>query len=66
MTESGVNKIFNTARVENFINSTVWDKVPEESTLMFEDTHTHPFNGPMSGTTRVGRYQKGKTNLAFY
>ena len=28
-------------------------------------THTHPFNGPMSGTTRVGRYQKGKTNLDF-
>ena len=28
-------------------------------------THTHPFNGPSSGTTRVGRYQKGKTNLDF-
>jgi len=27
--------------------------------------HTHPFNGPFSGTTRVGRYQKGKTNLDF-
>jgi len=26
-------------------------------------THTHPFNGPLSRTTRVGRYQKGKTNL---
>ena len=25
-------------------------------------THTHPFNGPLSGTTR---YQKGKTNLDF-
>jgi len=24
-------------------------------------THTHPFNG----TTQVGRYQKGKTNLDF-
>jgi len=23
------------------------------------------FNGPFSGTTRVGRYQKGKTNLDF-
>ena len=22
-------------------------------------THIHPFNGPFSGTTRVGRYQKG-------
>ena len=28
-------------------------------------THTHPFNGPMSGTTRVSRYQEGKTNLDF-
>jgi len=28
-------------------------------------THTHPFNGPFSGTTRMGRYQKGKTNLDF-
>ena len=27
--------------------------------------HTHPFNGPLSGTTRVGRYQKGKTKLDF-
>jgi len=26
-------------------------------------THTHTFNGPFSGTTRVSRYQKGKTNL---
>ena len=26
-------------------------------------THTHPFNGSLSGTTRVSRYQKGKTNL---
>jgi len=28
-------------------------------------THTHPFNGPFSGTTQVCRYQKGKTNLDF-
>jgi len=28
-------------------------------------THTHPFNGPFSGTTRVSRYQKGKTSLDF-
>ena len=25
--------------------------------------HTHPFNSPLSRTTRVSRYQKGKTNL---
>ena len=29
------------------------------------DTHTHPFNGFLSRTTRVSRYQKGKTNLDF-
>ena len=28
-------------------------------------THTHPFHGLFSGTTRVGQYQKGKTNLDF-
>jgi len=27
--------------------------------------HTHPFHGPLSGTTRVSRYQKGKTSLDF-
>ena len=26
---------------------------------------THPFNGPLSGTTQVSQYQKGKTNLDF-
>ena len=25
--------------------------------------YTHPFNGPLSGTTQVIQYQKGKTNL---
>ena len=28
-------------------------------------TYLHPFNGPFSGTTRVSRYQKSKTNLDF-
>jgi len=28
-------------------------------------THTHTLNGPLSGTTQVSRYQKGKTNLDF-
>ena len=27
--------------------------------------HTHPINCPLSGTTQVSRYQKGKTNLDF-
>ena len=29
------------------------------------NTHTHPFNGPFSGTTWVSQYQKGKTNLDY-
>ena len=33
--------------------------------LTHTHTHTHTFNSPFSGTTRVGRYQKGKTNLDF-
>jgi len=28
-------------------------------------THTHPFNGPLSRTTQVSRYQNDKTNLDF-
>jgi len=27
--------------------------------------HIHTFNGPLSGTTQVSWYQKGKTNLDF-
>ena len=27
--------------------------------------YIHPFNGPLSGTTQVSWYQKGKTNLDF-
>jgi len=30
-----------------------------------KSTHTHPFNGPFSGTTQVSQYQKGKTDLDF-
>ena len=33
--------------------------------LIIQITHTHPFKGPLSGTTQVSQYQKGKTNLDF-
>ena len=33
--------------------------------LLYPYTDAHQFNGPLSGTTRVSRYQKGKTNLDF-
>jgi len=32
---------------------------------MYTHTHTRQFNGPLSETTWVSRYQKGKTNLDF-
>jgi len=35
------------------------------SVFVTKNTHTHPFNGPLSRTTRVSWYQKGKTNLDF-
>ena len=35
------------------------------ATLHHHYTHTHPFNGSLSRTTRVSQYQKGKTNLDF-
>jgi len=40
-------------------------EITEGGDLLMIHTHTHPFNGPLSGTTRVGRYQKGKTKLDF-
>jgi len=38
---------------------------PSPSARTANSRHTHPFNGPFSMTTRVSRYQKGKTNLDF-
>ena len=35
------------------------------SDIYITQTDTHPFNGPLSVTTRVSRYQKCKTNLDF-
>ena len=47
-----------------------WDVKPFHSQTHFVYkclcyTHTHLFNGPLSETTQVSRYQKGKTNLDF-
>ena len=44
--------------VNEFLHTTT----PDE---FITNTHTHPFNGPLSATTRVSRYQKGETNLDF-
>jgi len=45
----------------NIVVSKKWCRI---DTLLLH-THTHPFNGPLSGTTRVSRYQNGETNLDF-
>ena len=37
--------------------------LPLDFTIYDTHTHTHPFNGSLSRTTQVSRYQKGKTNL---
>ena len=46
---------------------TQWLKpmILDQDTTWNWHTHTHPFNGPLSWTTRVSRYQKGETNLDF-
>ena len=38
---------------------------PSTSALLLRHTHTHLFNGPLTGTTWASQYQKGKTNLDF-
>ena len=45
--------------------TTVWCACMSVMCEYDTDTHTHPCKGPFSGTTRVCRYQKGKTNLDF-
>ena len=37
----------------------------KHSIIHQKHTHTHPFNGPFSGTIRVSQYQKGKINLDY-
>jgi len=39
--------------------------IREKVTIQHTQIHTHLFNGFFSGTTRVSRYQKVKTNLDF-
>ena len=57
-----VMKKVNETNLEN--TKPEWSKLTQEHTkIQIKHTHTPPFNGPFSGTTQVGRYQKGKTNL---
>jgi len=38
---------------------------PASRTWNSQQTHSHPFKGPLSKTTWMSRYQKGKTSLDF-
>ena len=46
-----------------FLDDQFWSQ--NHLVVMQPHTLTHPFNGPLSGTTQVSRHQKGKTNLDF-
>ena len=39
------------------------EEIKASNTHTHTHTHTHTLNGPLSGTTQVSWYQKGKTNL---
>jgi len=49
-----------------FICST-WTELNSSSEHLYSNVRPikHTFNGPLSGTNQVSRYQKGKTNLDF-
>ena len=44
---------------------TVGLQAADISGIVILNRNTHTFNGPLSGTTQVSRYQKSKTNLDF-
>ena len=51
-----------TSPLSDMIDSHKPDLLPNK---YYHSTHTHPFNGSLSGTTRISRYEKSKTNLDF-
>ena len=61
------NLMASSARLADGVIHLLWTKsfLATRIGKIAETTHTHPFNGPLSGTTWVSRYQKGKTNLDF-
>ena len=57
--------------VDFYINSTITQPsgyVGPQIRAKYTHTHTHTytFNGPLSGTTRMSWYQKGKNQSGFY
>jgi len=58
-----IHKLTNTRT--KLINQFFYQTVKKKRAEYMEKKHTHPFNGPFSGTTRVSQYQKGNINLDF-
>ena len=58
---SQVTIIVNLMKYVHVVPEICWQTDTRENT----HTHTHPFNGPLSGNTGVSRYQKGKTSQDF-
>jgi len=55
----------NAAKGTSFSGGTLQGVALRTQKSKISHTHTQTFNGPLSGTTRVSLYQKGKTSLDF-
>ena len=53
------------ARTHTRLNARLHFTTGSTKRFQYSYNNTHTFNGPFSGTTQVGRCQKGKTNLDF-
>jgi len=55
----------NSHTITSSLNFYLPDALSDAQPTVSKHTHTHMFNGPFSGTTKVSQYQKGKTYLDF-
>jgi len=60
-----VADLFRACELDTYVNFVAKQGYSYSLHYYCQYTHTHPFNGPFSGTTWVSRYNKGKTNLDF-
>ena len=64
-TQNNQQELHRNVNYKEHINSYNASKSVPSWKSLHTHTHIHPFNGHFSRTTRVSRYQKGKTNLDF-
>jgi len=57
--------LWNIGHVPKLSGRREWQPFAISTAATHTHTHTPQFNAPLSGTTQVSRYQKGKTNLDF-